>query len=123
MLTTGFDSVVRVFDLFSERKYSSKLLHFLFGRPAGMFPLDEIKRLLSHFREIFDENQAKRDGFIRYSIIISICVISVFFLFCLAPLNTFCITYHPSSSPFLISPFKVIRFRLLALFLYSANIY
>jgi DNA mismatch repair protein MSH6 len=31
----------------------------------GKFPLEEIKNLLSFFRDMFDEKQAKRDGFIR----------------------------------------------------------
>jgi DNA mismatch repair protein MSH6 len=58
---TGFDIVLELHQLLHKREYESKLLQNLFS----FFPREEISDLLIYFREIFDEKQAKRDGFIR----------------------------------------------------------
>jgi DNA mismatch repair protein MSH6 len=64
---TGFETVVKVGGIFQSLSLSSPLLKLALSSPAqgGKFPRAEIKELLAHFREIFDEKQAKKDGNIR----------------------------------------------------------
>lgn len=57
----GFDCVLEIHKLLSKQKYESKLLRNM----LLSFPQEEISSMLVFFREIFDEKQAKRDGFIR----------------------------------------------------------
>lgn len=62
----GFDIVVQVVELFQSFQIESQLLKMLLlPPPIGKFPLKEIKKTLAFFRQIFDENQAKKEGFIR----------------------------------------------------------
>jgi DNA mismatch repair protein MSH6 len=62
----GFDALVEVTDLFCNQRIKSALLKaVLLPSPVGKFPSTEIKALLAHFRLLFDEKQAKKDGFIR----------------------------------------------------------
>jgi DNA mismatch repair protein MSH6 len=64
---TGFETVIKVGALFERCTVSSPLLRLALTSPAqgGKFPRAEIKQLLAHFREIFDEKQAKKEGNIR----------------------------------------------------------
>lgn len=64
---TGFEVIVKVGSIFDSRTISSPLLKLALHSPSqgGKFPKKEIKELLAHFREIFDEKQAKKDGNIR----------------------------------------------------------
>lgn len=62
----GFDIIVQVVELFQNFTIESQLLKMLvLPSPIGKFPLKEIKKTLTFFRQIFDENQAKKEGFIR----------------------------------------------------------
>lgn len=74
-LLAGFDILVKVCDAMGPAVMAtaeSPLLRMAIaptsstsGRGQGKFPLEEIKSLLIFFRDLFDEKQAKRDGFIR----------------------------------------------------------
>jgi DNA mismatch repair protein MSH6 len=61
----GFDLLVAVVELFENSSFQSPLLRMTLSGSQGKFPLQEIKRSLSFFRQLFDEKQAKKDGFIR----------------------------------------------------------
>ena len=63
----GFEMVVKVGALFEKLSLSCPLLKLALGTPqqGGKFPRQEIRELLAHFREIFDEKQAKKEGNIR----------------------------------------------------------
>jgi DNA mismatch repair protein MSH6 len=61
----GFDLIVQVADLFQELPFRSPLLKMILSPNSGRFPLSEMRKILSFFRDIFDEKQAKKDGFIR----------------------------------------------------------
>ena len=60
----GFEMVVKVGALFEKLSLSCPLLKLALGTPqqGGKFPRQEIRELLAHFREIFDEKQAKKEG-------------------------------------------------------------
>jgi DNA mismatch repair protein MSH6 len=76
-LLSGFDILVKACEYLGpavfERAESSLLRMAIApttstsvpSKSNGKFPLEEIKNLLSFFRDMFDEKQAKRDGFIR----------------------------------------------------------
>ena len=63
----GFETLLDLEDLFATADMSSALLCRVTKslENKGRFPFDRMKKLLRHFREIFDENQAKRDGTIK----------------------------------------------------------
>lgn len=70
----GLESVVKVCEVFAGLDIQSPLLRSIIkpneeslsseGR-GGRFPLQEVKKTLHYFREIFDEKQAKQDGNIK----------------------------------------------------------
>ena len=64
---TGFETALRVVQVFENAHFESTLLKKLLTDPkaGGKFPFTDISKLLKHFREIFDEKQAKKDGNIR----------------------------------------------------------
>ncbi len=69
-ILTGFETVLRVGKLFEKLPVTASLLRITLksrdsGNAMGRFPLAEMEKLLRHFREIFDEKQAKKDGNIR----------------------------------------------------------
>jgi len=59
---TGFETVLTVMESFQTVEICSQLLMLACKKK---FPHAEMKSLLKHYREIFDEKQAKRDGHIR----------------------------------------------------------
>ena len=74
----GFETLLQLDKLFGEAAIESALLSRILRPPlqagqtgtaaalsGGRFPFVDMKRLLKHFREIFDEAQAKRDGTIK----------------------------------------------------------
>jgi DNA mismatch repair protein MSH6 len=63
----GFENVLKVIQVYEKSKVVSPLLVRLVksNSDGGRFPMKEISQLLSHFRSIFDEKQAKRDGTIK----------------------------------------------------------
>ena len=75
-LLSGLDVLVNVCEIIgpaASSKSDSRLLRMVIAPSSGdnssarqgKFPLEEIKSLLVFFRDLFDEKQAKRDGFIR----------------------------------------------------------
>ena len=64
---TGFETALRVVQVFENANFQSTLLKRVLTEPmtGGKFPFTDISKLLKHFREIFDEKQAKKDGNIR----------------------------------------------------------
>ena len=64
---TGFETALRVIQAFESSNFQSTLLKRVLSEPkaGGKFPFTYISKLLKHFREIFDEKQAKKDGNIR----------------------------------------------------------
>ena len=66
-LLSGFESVLKVVQVFRNIPFKSALLRSVLTEPnnGGKFPFKEIESLLRHLREIFDEKQAKKDGNIR----------------------------------------------------------
>ena len=64
---TGFETVLAAMGRFDERAVVSPVLRRLVATPAqgGLFPRDAVTSLLQHFRTIFDEKQAKKDGNIK----------------------------------------------------------
>lgn len=64
---TGFETALRVIQAFESSNFQSTLLKRVLTEPkaGGKFPFTDISKLLKHFREIFDEKQAKKDGNIR----------------------------------------------------------
>ncbi len=70
-ILTGFESVLKIGQLFARLPVQSSLLKISLkarssaSNPLGRFPLEEMERLLRNFRDIFDEKQAKKDGNIR----------------------------------------------------------
>jgi DNA mismatch repair protein MSH6 len=65
----GFEALLQLDKLFGEAAIESALLNRVLRPPQaarnGRFPVVDMRRLLKHFREIFDEAQAKRDGTIK----------------------------------------------------------
>jgi DNA mismatch repair protein MSH6 len=61
----GFDILVAVLELFEDCPLKSPLLKMTLSSSGGKFPLQEIKKTLAFFRQLFDEKQAKKDGYIR----------------------------------------------------------
>lgn len=77
-ILTGFEQVSRIIKTFVSIDIKSPLLRLALkssiksasassssSSGGGKFPLDEITQLLLHFRSIFDEKQAKKDGNIK----------------------------------------------------------
>ena len=66
---TGFEAVLKVSAVFESSNVTSQVLkRIVKSRTActtGKFPREEMDKLLRHFRTIFDEKQAKKDGFIK----------------------------------------------------------
>lgn len=66
---TGFESVLKVAGIFENTDVTSLVLKRIVKSPSscatGKFPRDEMDKLLRFFRTIFDEKQAKKDGYIR----------------------------------------------------------
>ena len=64
----GFDTLVKIGSLCAQLPLQSSLLQKIIkpkGNKGGRFPLQEMSDLLKFYRDIFDEKQAKREGFIR----------------------------------------------------------
>jgi DNA mismatch repair protein MSH6 len=61
----GFDLISQVAEVFETLPLQSPLLKTIISPSSGKFPLGEMRKILSFFREIFDEKQAKKDGYIR----------------------------------------------------------
>ena len=62
----GFEKVVKVLEVFSSCSIQSSLLRrALHNEIKGESAVDALKNLLVHFRTIFDEKQAKKDGTIK----------------------------------------------------------
>jgi hypothetical protein len=61
---SGFETVLKVGTLFDSHQLTSPLLKLALEPPAkgGKFDKSAIKSLLAHFREIFDEKLAKKEG-------------------------------------------------------------
>jgi DNA mismatch repair protein MSH6 len=73
---TGFEVVSKVAAIFEDSTVTSTLLKKAVKSPSstvsgagfsdgGKFPTEEMTKLLTYFRSIFDERQAKKDGAIR----------------------------------------------------------
>lgn len=66
---TGFESVLKVADIFQSSSIVSPVLRKIVksstSSATGKFPCEEMDKLLRYFRTIFDEKQAKKDGNIR----------------------------------------------------------
>lgn len=64
---TGFELIRKAVSVFADFTVSSRLLSSIVKskEEGGLFPATEMTALLTNFREIFDEKQAKKDGFIR----------------------------------------------------------
>lgn len=60
----GFDIIINVAEIFEDHSFRSPLLKMILSS-AGKFPLEEMRTTLAFFRQIFDEKQAKKDGYIR----------------------------------------------------------
>jgi DNA mismatch repair protein MSH6 len=63
----GFEKLLKIGDIFKGTSLNSDLLKKILKptEEQGKFPFTEMSKILHHFREIFDEKQAKKDGFIR----------------------------------------------------------
>lgn len=61
----GLDIILGVTQLFEDHSFQSQLLKVILSPAGKKFPLEEMKSTLSFFRQIFDEKQAKKDGYIR----------------------------------------------------------
>eukprot|EP01032_Pedospumella_encystans_P012451 gene12451-14405_t len=61
---SGFETLLKVHGLFKNSTIKSPLLQLALHDPSkgGKFPQQELHTLLAHFRTIFDEKQAKKDG-------------------------------------------------------------
>jgi len=61
---SGFETLLKVHGLFKHCTITSPLLQLALHDPTkgGKFPQQELHTLLAHFRTIFDEKQAKKDG-------------------------------------------------------------
>lgn len=66
-LINGLESLLQLEDIFGDSTVESPSLRkVLKGTSAGgQFPYVEMREILQHFRRIFDEKQAKRDGTIK----------------------------------------------------------
>jgi DNA mismatch repair protein MSH6 len=69
-LLTGFESLMSLDTIFGEADVKSTLLRRVTRPPSGAastgrMPFNDMRRILKHFRDIFDEAQAKRDGTIK----------------------------------------------------------
>eukprot|EP01038_Epipyxis_sp_PR26KG_P007516 gene7516-10239_t len=67
---SGFESIVKIGKLFENINVDSKLLKICVkslsnNNIKGKLPLQKMSELLQYYRTIFDEKQAKQDGFIR----------------------------------------------------------
>jgi DNA mismatch repair protein MSH6 len=66
---TGFESVLKIAGIFENADVTSMVLKRIVKSPStcatGKFPKEEMDKLLKFFRTIFDEKQAKKDGYIR----------------------------------------------------------
>lgn len=67
-ILTGFESVLKVAALFENSNVTSTVLKKVVkstnNSATGKFPQEKMDKLLRYFRTIFDEKQAKKDGFI-----------------------------------------------------------
>jgi DNA mismatch repair protein MSH6 len=66
-ILTGFESLLKINDIFRDSVLKSELLVRILKpiEANGKFPFSEVDKILRHFREIFDERQAKKDGYIK----------------------------------------------------------
>lgn len=68
-ILSGFEKVVKAVEAFKDAPCTSALLRKVTRSAgvdaAGAFPMEGVKKLLAHFRGVFDERQALRDGVIK----------------------------------------------------------
>jgi DNA mismatch repair protein MSH6 len=70
-ILSGFESCVKIGKLMQQAASQHPIQSELFKKitrsiaQGGKFPYDEMDRILRYFRDIFDEKQAKKDGYIR----------------------------------------------------------
>ena len=66
---TGFESVLKLGAVFENSTVTSLVLKRIVKSPkttaSGKFPVEDMDKLLRYFRTIFDEKEAKRDGYIK----------------------------------------------------------